>query len=243
MKLYAVSPINWSYNDEFYSEEGLNKPVMAFRKKENAEAKAKELNEAQIKRNGASRYSMETEDGPITNYYTVSEVEAPDVDVGEPSPTNESAYDRAIRMKNEARKAAREAAQSAFKEGAKALFDKHPLLTSFTFRAYTPYFCDGETCTYGVYADEPDLNGESWEDNPLCASGEDYKCVDGKYTRIKTGEPGALYQAWSEDIPRFVHGFDNEDIMSMFGDHVEVTVSYDRATGVVSTLTDEYSHD
>jgi hypothetical protein len=46
-----------------------------------------------------------------------------------------------------------------FTEISKVIFDKHPKLTSFGWRQYTPYFNDGEECVFRTYADTPFLNG------------------------------------------------------------------------------------
>lgn len=240
MKVYAVVPVNFTYNDEVHCPEGFEKPTEAFHEKANAEARAAELNKKDV-----NDLEYEDYDGmKYEEYYVVQEVEVPDVvdlKPAEPAGATESPYAKAQRLKAEAAKAAEAAASDAFKAGAAELFERHPLLESFTFRAYTPYFSDGDPCTYGVYADEPDVNGESWEECELVSSGEKY--VPGK-GYAKTGEPGALYEAWRKDIPRFVHSFDNEDIEALFGDHVRVTVSYDRASKSVSTSTDDYSgHD
>jgi hypothetical protein len=38
------------------------------------------------------------------------------------------------------------ASKTAFSEGSKPLFDKHPKMKSFSWSQYTPYFNDGEPC-------------------------------------------------------------------------------------------------
>lgn len=241
MKVYAIVPTNWNYDDEWYSAEGFKKPTEAYHDKAKAEARALELN----KKGTSVSLDDINECDRDTPFFSVVEVEVPDLTPAQVAdePVGESAYQKAQRLKAGAAKAAAAAAESALKEGAKLLFEKHPLLTSFTFRCYTPYFCDGDPCHYGVYADEPDVNGEDWEECELVSSGEKHAYVDGKYTCVKTGEPGALYEAWSKDIPRFVHSFDSDDIETLFGDHTKVTVKYDRATKEVSFEQDDYDHD
>jgi hypothetical protein len=51
-----------------------------------------------------------------------------------------------------------EIAKANFNELAQELFNKHPDLKSFAWKQYTPYFCDGEPCYFGVYGDEPEIN-------------------------------------------------------------------------------------
>lgn len=245
VKIYAIVPTNWDYDDEWYSAEGYGKPTEAYHDKGKAEVRAAELNAGSASKHHISREDISEYDRHRP-FYNVVEVGCVDLVALEKADAaaaaaTESPYEKARRLKREAKEQARALALSAFKEGAKALFDKHPLLTSFTFRCYTPYFNDGDTCRYGVHADEPNVNGEYWEECDLVSSGEKWDSKERKY--VKTGEPGALYEAWSADIPKFVYSFDKDDVEAMFGDHTEVTVKYDRAAGTVAIEQDEYSHD
>lgn len=74
----------------------------------------------------------------------------------------------------EAEEKARREARAVFTEVTKDLFDLEPRLQSFTWRQFTPYFNDGEECTFGVYTDYPEINGfdyeskyGAWLDTPL----------------------------------------------------------------------------
>jgi len=40
--------------------------------------------------------------------------------------------------------------KTVFTESSQELFEKHPLLESFSWTQYTPYFNDGDTCSFGV---------------------------------------------------------------------------------------------
>lgn len=235
MKVYAIVPTNWNYDDEYYSAEGYDKPVEAYRDKAKAEARARELGLL-------ARPEYVAEHDQDTPCYQVAEVEVPDLSSAQAAgePEGEPAYEKARRIRREAKEEARRLALSAFKEGAKLLFEKHPPLESFGFTGYTPYFNDGDPCRYRVSADEPWVNGERSYDSEACSSGEKWDSAKKKY--VKVSEPGPLYAA-ADDISSFIHGFDKDDIEAVFGDHTQVTVKYDRATGAVTIEQDEYSHD
>lgn len=47
-----------------------------------------------------------------------------------------------------------------FVKAAEEIFLKYPLLESIGWKQYTPYFCDGDPCTFSVYSDSPLINGE-----------------------------------------------------------------------------------
>ena len=46
-----------------------------------------------------------------------------------------------------------------FKEAVGFLFEQHPVLTSFSWTQYTPYFNDGDECTFSANIDYPLVNG------------------------------------------------------------------------------------
>ena len=50
-------------------------------------------------------------------------------------------------------------AEAMFHEGVKEIFELHPSLDSFGFKAYSPYFNDGEECTFSALTDYPYING------------------------------------------------------------------------------------
>src|SRR5271170_2714472 len=46
-------------------------------------------------------------------------------------------------------------AKAAFKEMSAGLFKANPALVSFSWAQYTPYWNDGDTCTFSSYAEYP----------------------------------------------------------------------------------------
>lgn len=109
-------------------------------------------------------------------------------------------------------------AKALFAKRAEVLFAANPELESFGWKQYTPYFNDGDTCTFGVRADEPDVNGYEYYDEPPEA-------------RDKLRE-------LASKVTEFIASFDERDLLAAFGDHAEIVV--DRRKGCT---VDEYRHD
>jgi hypothetical protein len=124
----------------------------------------------------------------------------------------EAAKSKAEVIKNEARAVMKD----AFSECTKALFEENPTLNSFGWRQYTPYFNDGDECTFSAHIYDPDINEEDgyeiYGENPL--------------NNLK------------KKVCAVLQKFDSEDFKEMFGDHSRITVTRD---GKISS--DSYDHD
>jgi hypothetical protein len=130
--------------------------------------------------------------------------------------------------------------EKLFKEGAQDIFDAFPRLRSFSWTQYTPYFNDGEECIFGVHADY----GMRFRfANEAKVSDSTYFEEDGTgYTelsyKVRRGE-----QEPTEDeaamlaATELVTGVDEDTMKSLFGDHVEVTITRE---GIETT---EYEHE
>jgi len=107
----------------------------------------------------------------------------------------------------------KEKAQEYFKAGLKNLFAEHPDLNSFSWTQYTQFWNDGDQCYFSVhaYAESVYVNGENGEEH---------------YLRLE--QEGKEYDE-AMRLPRavcdFINTFSNEDMQTMFGDHVEITVN------------------
>ena len=86
-----------------------------------------------------------------------------------------------------------------FKALLSPVFENFPEVNSISWTQYTPYFNDGDECTFGVRNDYPEVNGEE---------------VDYKSKLLK--DIVENLQAIDEDIYKFA-----------FGDHVKVTIHRD----------------
>lgn len=231
MKVYVVVERGTEYDDEYYSlSERGGVPVKAFKNKKNAEDHAAELEAKRKKDEDPDEWNGG--DGLPDSFYEVRETELADEDI--------VAYADAKRIKSEAKEMAKKASLGAFKAGAQEIFEKFPDLKSFGFTAYTPYFNDGDTCYYSVYADEPYLNGDRSYDLDC---GYKYELVNGKYEKIETGTRNPILDA-VEPISKLVYSFDKDDIEAMFGDHVRITVSRGKESdSTIKIETEEISHD
>jgi len=133
-----------------------------------------------------------------------------------------------------------EEAEKMFKEGTKALFDAYEDLKSFSWRQYTCYFNDGDTCYFSVYNDSYSLsvNGKDEEDDyddedSTYSLKEDMKKHEGnpvifaelqkKYVEAETRENKA--EELRKIVASMIGVLDEDDYKEMFGDHAEVEVT------------------
>jgi hypothetical protein len=142
------------------------------------------------------------------------------------------------------------ASQATFTEESKALFAAHPELLSFGWRQYTPYFNDGDTCTFSAHTDDPSVNGFSdygdWdgdelpEDHPTNLHRQAKATVwNSKARHWNDANPAysAKAAATVEAVKAFLKQFEDDVLMEMFGDHKKVIVTRD------GTQVEEYEHD
>lgn len=225
MKVYVINEINYEYNDEYYARCGLGTQIKAFRHKVNADREAVALNQLRRK-----QYDYrDSENKLVTEYYVVTEIEVAEDDIEIKVKDSAAAassiaanifteYNGLMMDLERHRAAALRAARTAFETGSAALFATNPKLESFGWRQYTPHFNDGDTCYFGVYADEPDVNG-----------------LDG-YEISESDNPEEYIM--SGIVADFLSSFANTDMESMFGDHVRLTRHRD---GTLDQ--DDYEHD
>lgn len=129
---------------------------------------------------------------------------------------------------------AKSRAKTVFDEKIKEVFEAHPKLESFSWTAYTPYFNDGDTCEFGVYHDDLDMqfDGEEIKGINEWAFG-----ADGKQYHEKEQSLVGLKEAYAA-AHKFLGAFDDDDFLNLFGDHVKVTASRPGKTDV-----EEWEHD
>jgi hypothetical protein len=119
----------------------------------------------------------------------------------------------------------------AFEAAARKLFEENPDIKSFSWRQYTPYFNDGDTCYFG--RGEERINGMSDEYDdppegkvPYFEDSEEWPVKD-EYGQEITH---AVWKRWTAAIGGVMRKFRSEDCEQMFGDHTEVTVTPDGIT-------------
>lgn len=134
-------------------------------------------------------------------------------------------------------------AEAMFHEGVKELFEQHPLLDSFGFTAYSPYFNDGDECTFSAHTSHPYINGyEEYGAEDENAMGDNFEPRDGdcfiwdkvgkwKYSdnfKNKTWIDGDKeIDAMVKDVKEFLNSFDNDIWQDLIGNHVIVRISKD----------------
>ena len=157
----------------------------------------------------------------------------------------------------EMRNALRIKAKVIMKDAFEKFFDKYDFVEGVIWQQYTPYFNDGDPCTFSINDPEFCFFGQEWEDyNDLYGSGAMKE--PGRYTKQKAedGESWAIAEVkqYADNLDKFGQsGLDEFDddfkairtfvtsldthMEDMFGDHVTVTVKRDGIT------TEEYDHD
>lgn len=152
-------------------------------------------------------------------------------------PTLQEQFAAAKERMKAAQEEARTLVRDVFKQSAATLFEAHPVLESFGWTQYTPYFNDGDECVFGVHQDKPSYNGDDSYDRGDIHETK-YESVGGKYTRVPNEKYDATHGAAFAAVKEFLGQFSADDYRAMFGDHVEITVHRDGNVDV-----DEHSHD
>jgi hypothetical protein len=123
--------------------------------------------------------------------------------------------------------------KSYFESESVKVFEEFPNLQSFSWTQYTPYFNDGDECTFGVndwfnvtYVGDEDPDYDE-EDNEIYYSNWQKKPVEEF-----TDEEKLAYT-----LHNLVTFAEDETMKEMFGDHVRVIVSRD------GVEIEEYDHE
>ncbi|MBK6920529.1 MAG: hypothetical protein IPH07_24225 [Deltaproteobacteria bacterium] len=153
-------------------------------------------------------------------------------------------------MMDEAREKMQREAQEAFRVACDEVFEAHPKLESFGWAQYTPYFNDGEPCTFSVNDLDTFTFGGVTLEGGVHLNESVYNYTTNRYEpcephvdSYETETPAGFDMPAAVAAMRavlVVHGFleSNPEIaLGAFGDHVIVTVS---RTGVDVT---ECAHD
>lgn len=135
-----------------------------------------------------------------------------------------------------------EKAQQVFAEGAKKIFEKHPIVKNFGWAQYTPYFNDGDPCTFGVHelvvnleideesSTEDHLAVESfWEGAPEFSGYGEQSKINKTVGWRENEKPNPNYdpdygEAFGA-VKALREVFTEQDLEGLFGDHVAVAVT------------------
>lgn len=140
-----------------------------------------------------------------------------------------------------------------FLEIAKGVFTEHPILYSFAWNQYTPYFNDGDSCEFSANTDYLDIRFKGEEEKAIIDS-EEYELAEGFDHENSERFCDSFDRVWDANAPNtrggkgafvarttplteqeaaakaaldFLAVFDDEDLRGLFGDHVTVIVSVD----------------
>jgi hypothetical protein len=172
-------------------------------------------------------------------------------------------------------------AKTAFSDMAKEFFNDNPTVLAFGWTQYTPYWNDGDVCTFRAQTDYPTVTmlvdgqaisydenrgeltdndgeeirtAENWkrifegmrgakvssmsvEGKTITLSPEGTVLIDG--VRVKThAEYDKGFDGASKNVSEFLGNFEDADLETMFGDHIQIMVARD---GTIET--EEYQHD
>lgn len=138
-----------------------------------------------------------------------------------------------------------EASNKVFTEMTGILFKDHPKLKSFSWVQYTPYFNDGDTCTFSAGTNYISINGENVDDaewlSPVKVKSwgtwnREAKVYEGREEVPNLDYDKELADA-VEEIREFLSHFDDDFFLSQFGDHAMITITENGVS------IDEYEHD
>jgi len=122
-----------------------------------------------------------------------------------------------------------ESLRNEFPQLFKPIFDKSQKIESIAFTCYTPYFNDGDECTYHTNVDELEINGEGEYDTPWFdwrVGRDNYKDtvfepeIDVEECLL-IGEFKAILSSIPEDFYR-----------DLFGDHIKVIINKDGSINI-----------
>jgi len=134
---------------------------------------------------------------------------------------------------------------SIFDDFRNYIFDKYNKLESFGWTQYTPYFNDGEACTFCANTDYLIINGDYVDESNWISPvniiswgnwNTETKSYVGRVEEENKNFDKNLSDA-SNEIIDFLSNFDNEFYLRKFGDHAEIIVT---RTGVDIS---DYDHD
>ena len=131
-----------------------------------------------------------------------------------------------------------------FTKAIQQIFLEYPQLETIAWTQYSPYFNDGEECTFGVHSStfsnaspyEFNLWGE-WDDEEQAQEKQYWAIGENWYNDEEANATAGLVAVHSE-FDRILQSSEFEDILhEMFGNHVKVICT---KTGID---TEEYDHD
>lgn len=125
-----------------------------------------------------------------------------------------------------------------FEEITKQFFEEYPELHSFSWTQYTPYFNDGDECTFGVH-EISKINGfseygDDEEDEQVSSTGEPlHNILENHSYNGKNKETKIV-----NELNKFIDSAPEDVLKAIYGDHCRVTIYRDKPFSI-----EEYEHD
>jgi hypothetical protein len=123
-----------------------------------------------------------------------------------------------------------------FEEICKDFFNTYPILHSFSWTQYTPYFADGDECVFGVKSVSR-INGYSDEDDEeaqVSATGEKLTNIFEKYSYNGKNIESEIVNELNE----LIDSAPDDILKAIYGDHCRITIFKDKAFVI-----EEYEHE
>lgn len=134
---------------------------------------------------------------------------------------------------NKIKKEIRDMSSGLFDDFREYIFTKYTELESFGWTQYTPYFNDGETCTFYANTNYLKINEEyvdesDWSSPVLIKSygkwNNEKRTYDDRVEEVNEKYNKTMVDACDEIID-FLGNFDDDFYLNKFGDHAEITVT------------------
>jgi hypothetical protein len=138
-------------------------------------------------------------------------------------------------MQAEVQKKIREIGQDGMREVFAEVFAQHPDLEAVRWRQYTPYFNDGEACTFSV--NDAYIKFKGYPKDSEDEDCGDYEDGFDYYSSYRSEDYPVGFGKAYEAVQEVFRIADDDIFLAIFGDHVAVTVS---RAGI---KVDEYDHD
>lgn len=153
-------------------------------------------------------------------------------------------YKELKKQMSDAKKKMKDTAKAVFTELSADLFKNNPNLVSFGWAQYTPYWNDGDVCTFSALTEYPTCTIKT-SDGKIVKYDEnhgEYEVHDAEDDEVTYDVSREKYEKEFEKITskvsKFLQTFDDDDFQTMFGESVEVTV---KSNGKITT--DSYDHE
>jgi len=126
-----------------------------------------------------------------------------------------------------------------FAEVASGLFQANPKLSGFRWAQYTPYFNDGDVCTFEVHDSECLMDIPGLKEDSRAACGDDgyvhwYGAGNHKMYANPVNQEVVVIQ---DSVDRFMQQFPSDILEKMFGDGVQIVVTRE------GVEVEEYDHE